>query len=125
MKILLLLLLIPVLGNAQKLEVNEVDKFTKQKRLETNNAKLKAGMSEGVVFKIRTVDSTVFISFQGYGAGAQIIGPDDKVILLLEDQSTVTLTSTGLQSIIVERMQNKFHHQYSSSVGDLIKLKGS
>lgn len=123
--LILLVLLLPTVSNSQKLKVNEVDKFTKKKTLKTNDGTLKMGFSEVLTFNIRTVDSTVFIMFLGAGPGAEVIGAEDNVILLLNDQSTITLKSTGIQTYIPERTQNKFHHQYYSSIGDLKKLKES
>jgi hypothetical protein len=101
--------------------VNEVDKFTKQKRLETADVTLKAKLMEGLAARIRTVDSTVFVIISGYGSGAAVIGEADKAIFLLDDETTVTGYSTGIQSYDIGS-RNTYSHQYRIYRADLETL---
>jgi hypothetical protein len=119
---LLLTMLLPLFGYAQKLKVNEIDKFTKQKRLETSNATLKAKLTEGIGVSFRCVDSSIYVLLSGYGPGTGVIGEDDKAIFLLDDETTVTVYSTGLQSYTINKYQNVYNHQYKIALSDLQTL---
>jgi hypothetical protein len=119
---LMLALLLPLFGYAQKLKVNEVDKFTKQKRLETSNATLKAKLAEGIGVSFRCVDSSLYVVLAGYGPGTGVVGEDDKAIFLLDDETTVTVYSTGLQSYTINKYQNVYNHQYRLTIADLQTL---
>jgi hypothetical protein len=109
-------------ASSQKLKVNEYDKFTKQKRLQTELVALKGKLSEGISIYLRTVDSSFFVYLEGYGSGVGVIGLDEKVIFLLDDQSTVTIYSIGIQSYEVTRNGNYYEHQYRTSRSDIETL---
>ena len=122
MKSFLLLLLLPCFMYGQKLKVNEVDKFTGQKRLETNSVSLKARLSEGIGIYFRAIDSSLFVIIGGFGAGATTIAENDKALFLLEDGTTVTAYSTGLQSYEIHSQANSYNHQYRITKEDLRNL---
>jgi hypothetical protein len=120
--ILALFLLLPFAGYSQKLKVNEFDKFTKQHRLETSPVTLKAKFSEGIAVTFRTVDTSIFVLLSGYGAGTGVIGSDDRAIFLLDDGTTVSVYSTGVQTYNINKMQDSYNHQYRISFLDLNTL---
>lgn len=110
---------------SQKIEVNEIDKFTKQRRVETNGETLTSGLGSGLSVKLRAVDNTCFITLKGYGKGADVIGRNDKVILLFSNDSTISGFSTGIQDYKIEQTQfgsvKSFSHQYEIPISELAK----
>lgn len=120
--ILILSLFLSSSAFAQKLKVNEADKFTKQKRLQTENTTLKNKLNEGLSVSLRSVDSSLYITLYGYGKGIGVIGDGDKAIFLLDDGSTVTSYSTGIQTYNVSTGTSTYKHQYSISKDDVILL---
>lgn len=117
--IFFLFLILPFAALSQKLTVNEIDKFTKQKRLETSNVTLKAKLSEGIGVRFRTVDTSFFVILSGYGPGTGVIGADDRAIFLLDDETTVSVYSTGIQSYNINKYQDSYNHQYTIAKEDL------
>lgn len=109
-------------AKGQKIVKNETDKFTQQKRVETNEVRLKFGLSTRLLFKLRSSGDACYAIFSGYGEGAAVIGNKDQLILLLDNDSTVILTSTGLQSYTVNQSTNSYTHQYSADKEDIVLL---
>lgn len=126
MKYLLLALICsPFIGFAQKIKVNEFDKFIKQRHIETTPVVLKAGGTEGmsVAFKSNGTNFTALLT--GYGSGASTISTDDQTIFLLDGgDSTVVINSTGIQAydLGVGNKQNTYKHEYRISLGGLEML---
>ena len=87
MKILatVLSLVITLAVYAQEIEI-KVDKFTGQKRVQTGYETLKKGMLDYVAVRLRSVDSTYFLTMKGAGWGVGVIGSDDQLIFLLENE---------------------------------------
>jgi hypothetical protein len=111
--------LFTIASSAQVLKVNEVDKFTKQKRLQTDESTIKSGLIDGIKTYIRVVDSSVLVHLKGYGTGATMIGANDKIIFLLSDESTVVGYSPTMQSYEIGSKVNTFNHYYRVSSDDL------
>lgn len=119
---LLLFILIPSLAFGQKLSVNEIDKFTKDHRLQTSNIRLKTGM----LAYIRTVShadpksTSYFIKLFGSTPAPDVIGENDRLLFLLDNDSTVTGYSTGFQSYQIS--PKMYYHQYRITESDLRSL---
>ncbi|MFN2438338.1 MAG: energy transducer TonB [Chitinophagaceae bacterium] len=69
-----------------------------------------------------SLDSSFYLQLTGSGLGANVLGEDDQLILLLENDSTITLKSTGLQTYDVSKIPNTYKHEYTFSLADLEKL---
>jgi hypothetical protein len=121
-RFLFILFVLPLATFAQRIEVNEVDKFTKERRVQTSYANLKIGMQAGLAASFRSVGSSYFMNIAGYGLGAGVIGSDEKAILLLDNEATVTVYSTGVQGYEVGQYQNRFDHQYRIAREDIQTL---
>ena len=121
-KIVLILLLIPSIAFCQKIKVNEVDKFIKQRRIETTSSVLKNGSNIGLSITLKAVGSNYFVLLTGHGTGAGTVGEDDQVIFLLDNDSTVTVQSIGIQSYEIIKEQNTYRHQYKISLPGLEAL---
>lgn len=98
--------------SGQSITKSEIDKFTKAKRVQTSKELLLSKLKNGMWVSIRSVDTTYFINFSGYGNGADVIGERDAIIFLFENESTLTIHPTGIQSYDVGRQQNTYSHQY-------------
>lgn len=110
--------------SAQKITVSEIDKFTGKKRVETNYAVLKMGLSYLFRAKLRSVDSIAFIIFHGSWM-VGVVGPDDPTTFLFEDKSTFTVYPTSIQSYQIATSKygsNTYNHQYSININDVEKL---
>jgi hypothetical protein len=119
--ILLGILLIPVLCFSQRLTVNEVDKFNKLHRLQTSNVRLKTGMLAYIRSAIDS-DKNAFYYIKLFGSvpTPDVIGSGDRLIFLLENDSTVTVYSTGVQSY--EISPKMYYHQYRATEEDIETL---
>ena len=117
-KVLLPFLLFPLATIAQKLKVNEYDKYLKQKVIETTTEALKTGVENYAALSLKAVGNTYFVSLKGYGAGATTISMDDPVIFLLDNDSTITAKSIGVQTFEYNQERGNYKHQYA------IDLKG-
>jgi micrococcal nuclease len=121
-KFLLIILFIPSIAFCQKIKVNEIDKFIKQRRIETTSSVLKSGLNLGLSITLKAVGSNYFVVLNGHGAGAGTIGMEDQAIFLLDNDSTVTIQSTGIQSYEIIKDQNTYKHQYKISLPGLEAL---
>lgn len=115
-KILLIILFFPSIAFCQKIKVNEFDKFIKQRRIETMPSVIKNGLNIGLSITLKAVGPNYFVLLTGHGAGAGTIGIDDQVIFLLDNDSTVTVQSIGIQSYEIIKDQNTYKHQYKISL---------
>jgi hypothetical protein len=118
--ILVLLLSIP--GFSQTIKQDEIDKFTKQRRVETSSILLKGGLSCGLHTHLRSVDSTYFLIIGGYGCAVGVVSSQDPTIILLENDVTVNISPTGVQSYEIGDYNNSYRHQYSISLDNLKTL---
>jgi hypothetical protein len=119
--LLIALLILPTIGLTQRITVRDVDKFTGQKRIETDYQGLKMGLVTFLQVKLRSVQDDAFMIFSGGGEGSGVIGDDDQLILLLENKDTVVLTSTGIQDYEINQSKS-YKHQYRVSHQQLQKL---
>lgn len=121
-QLLLFTLLIPSIGFGQKLIVNETDKFNKSHKLKTSDVKLKYGL-HAYMRSAGYPDTTYyFIILHGFGRGADVIGENEKAIFLLDDDTTITVYSTGFQSYEISKYDNRFNHQYQAVKSDIEAL---
>ncbi|HVG40309.1 MAG TPA: hypothetical protein VM888_01765, partial [Chitinophagaceae bacterium] len=122
--IIIILFLFPLIGISQKIKLNEYDKFLKQRRIETSTTTLKAGAAEGMSVSLKSLGNNYIMVLSGYGEAASTIGLDDQTIFLLENDSTVTIKSTGVQvyEIGAPGKQNTYKHEYAVSLNDLETL---
>lgn len=117
------LFLISFIANSQKLIQNETDKFTKYHRLKTSNQRLKQGM----LFYIRSVTDTVgdnfyFITFFGTVPSPDVVGTDDEMIFLLDNDNTVTIYPTDIQGSELNAGTLMYRHQYKLGESDIKTL---
>ena len=118
----LLILLSPLAAFSQKIKLNEVDKFIKQRRIETTSSTVKTAADIDLAISFKSVGPAFYTLLNGTGLGAGTIGLDDQAIFLLDNDSTVIVRSTGVQSFEYVNNKNQFKHQYSISLQDIEAL---
>lgn len=117
-KLVSVLLLLPFLSTAQKIEKSEIDKFTNQKRVLTDRVKLHTGLSNILEIQFRTVDTSIFVKFRGT-LGVGVVGPGDATTFLFEDKTTLDIYPTGIQTYNIETCTgcvNWYDQQYYASI---------
>ena len=128
MKKLLLLLLILAGVNAysQKIKEDAVDKFTKKRVIETSIVPIRPTLSSPLSASIRSNGSSVFLTLWGSNSGATVIGTDDPAVFLFENDSTMKLFPTHIQSYEISSVSgNSFKHQYFVNIEELSRLKSN
>lgn len=121
-RIIFLLLLFPVCAGAQKIKVNEFDKFIRQRRVESFPLVLKTAPEIKLAISLRSVGTSVFLQLSGSGIGTNVVGADDQVIFLLDNDSTVVVKSPRLQTYDYSKAVNTYQHEYVLTLPDLEKL---
>lgn len=107
---------------SQKIKESEVDKFTKQRRIQTSSQLLYNGIFDNVGVCYRSVSETCFLTLTGVNWSVGVIGEGDELIFLLDNDSTVTAKSTGIQSYEVSKYGKYYTHQYKLSKEDVDQL---
>jgi hypothetical protein len=131
--ILIVLLLLPLAGIGQKVKVHQTtDRFTKQQIISTNGLLIKNRTGITMAASLHAVDSVFVIILAGSGYGTGVIGSDDHAIFLLDNDDTVRVKSTGLQSYeigdvyaigkSVLSIPNYYSHQYIINKNQLRSL---
>ncbi len=121
-RIFFLLLFLPFISQAQKIKVNEFDKFIKQRRVESFPLTVKEDPKINMSISFGAVGSSCYVQLSGSGLGTNIVSEDDRVIFLLDNDSTITAKSTGLQSYDISKTPNTYKHDYILSFSDLEQL---
>jgi hypothetical protein len=87
---ILLLLLAPLYLFSQKIKVNEYDKFLKKRRVESISLTIRTDPKMKMSVSFSAIGSSFYFHLSGTGVGANVIGEEDKLILLLDNDSTIT-----------------------------------
>ena len=116
------MLIAPLFASAQKIKLNEYDKFIKQRRIETTASSVKIGKDVDLAISFKSVGPTIYTLLNGTGIGAGTVGLDEQTIFLLENDSTVIAKSIGVQSFDYVNNKNQFKHLYSISLQDVEAL---
>ncbi len=98
--------LLPLISFSQKIKVNEYDKFLKKRRVESFPLTIKTDPRMKMAISFGSVGSSLYLQLNGSGLGASVIGEDDQLILLLDNDSTIIVKSKGLQTYDVSVIPN-------------------
>lgn len=121
-QIILLLWLVPNLAAAQKVKVNEYDKFIKQRHIEFEPLTVYNANKAKVSLSLKCLGSTYFLTISGFGWGVSTISYENQAILLLDNDSTIVVKSTGTQMYDVNSVGSTYKHQYTISLNDIEAL---
>ena len=116
--LLFLLFFFSVSAQAQKLKQNDYDGAKKQWHIETFSINMKtasSGKMDAALVSTETAPLVLRLTGSGTGAGTVIAG--DNLILLLDDDSTVTATSPTVQD--VPRGSTAYSYDYVLQPADL------
>ena len=119
---LLLFMLLPFAAAAQKLKMNEFDKYIKQRHIEFEPLTVFNSPKAKVSLSLKCIGSEFFLTISGWGWGVSTISGDSEAILLLANDSTVVVKSTGTQMYDISSVVNTYKHQYSISLKDVEAL---
>lgn len=121
MKFLLIFFaLVPVVSAAQKLKVNEYDRFTKMRRVEVEPLKIYSSGQSNVSLAYSASGPVLSLQLSGVGWGASAIDEGQELIFLFSNDSTVAVRSTEVQtSEMNASFQPSFKHSYFVKLPDL------
>ena len=119
---MLVLIIIPATCWAQKIVVNEYDKFLKQRKIEFAPHTLVSTPHNKMDITLGSIGASAYVKLSGSGSGATIVNDGDRVIFLLDNDSTITVRSTGLQTYDVVATTTSYKHKYSLQLSDLEKF---
>lgn len=121
-KLLSVLLLLPLTLLAQKIRINEYDKFIKQQRVESHPLSITTTPNMKLSVCFTAVGSELYIQLIGAGEGAHRVEAGDPVIFLMENDTTITVKSKGSQGYDIGTDISTYKHHYILSYSDLKKL---
>lgn len=116
------MLLMPALCIAQTVKVSQYDNFIKKYRIEIEPVVVQSSPGAKVSLSLSAAGTGLFLQISGSGWGAATIDDGNEMILLFSNDSTVTVTSTGLQSFETGLRQSAYKHQYVISPAGLQAL---
>lgn len=122
MKFLIILVaaIVPCFTFAQKVKVNEYDRFTKQRRIELDPIRIYSADKSAVNLSYNSFGSNLFLQVNGVGWGASAIDEGQKLIFLFSNDSTVTVSSTAVQTAEVNASyQLAYNHSYYARMSDV------
>lgn len=102
---------------SQSIKKKEVDKFSNQKRVQSEWLNLSTfGPFTVLKTNLRSVDSTIFIRLAGRGVG--VVGTDDAATFLFDDKSSFKIYPTSIQSynIGIGDSPDTYDFQYNFSI---------
>jgi TonB family protein len=120
--VIVFLFFLPLISFSQKIKVNEYDKFLKKRKIESFPLTIKTDPKIKMAISFGAIDSSLYLQLNGAGLGANVIGEDDLLILLLDNDSTINIKSKGLQTYDVSKTPNTYKHEYVLTLEDLEKL---
>src|SRR5690349_7077493 len=116
-KLLYIFFLFPFTLAAQQIIKNEYDSALKARVIETSEAVLKEEKDANMRVSLKSLGNSFFLSLQGRGLVASTIQQDDPAIFLLDNDQTVTVKSTSVQTY--DGDQRSYEHEYSISLNNL------
>lgn len=117
-----IMLLLPFICGAQRIKLNEYDKFIKQRRIETFPVAIKEAADIKMAISFSALGPVAYLKLSGSGIGASLIDVNDKAVFLLANGSTVTATSKGYQNYDLSSAEINYSHDYVLTISDLEKL---
>jgi hypothetical protein len=119
MKWVAIFFLSPVFCFAQGVKVNIYDNFLKKHRIELEPVTLYTASNAKLSVTFISVESDLFLQVYGEGWGAATIDDGNEMIFLFNNDSTVTVKSTGLQTFDAGLKKSTYRHQYLVKYEDL------
>jgi hypothetical protein len=115
------LLILPLFSPAQKIVTDDTDLVQKHRRIFTTEVNIKNGFAKSLDIWYRTLDTTIYISLDGYMIGVGDITKSDFAVLTT-DSGNIIIRSIGEQSTIGKTYPIAYDHQYYILKSDVEKL---
>ena len=117
---IILVALVPFFSIAQKVKVNEYDRFTKQRRIELDPVRIYSADKSAVNLSYNSFGSMLYLQMNGVGWGASAVDEGQKLIFLFSNDSTVAVSSTAVQTAEVNATyQLAYNHSYHARMSDV------
>ncbi|HEY6503912.1 MAG TPA: hypothetical protein VIZ28_08060 [Chitinophagaceae bacterium] len=122
MRFFILLLLISLISCSQKI-ITQIDKSKNEKIIKANSA-IRPTIIAPLSIQIKSVGKEIiFIKLYGEDVGANAIGADATATFLLDDKTTITIYSIGVQGYDRSIKDGKYYsHHYRIAVSDFTLL---
>ena len=121
--LLLVLLLLPAICFAQKIQVSRYDQATKQYIIETSNVQVKADLDDIFGFKILSQDTSIVLLANGVGGTARNISNGDPLVFIFSRRDSAVCTAMGDQGYKKGSFADNYVHSYNISKSELMKLQ--
>jgi TonB family protein len=122
-RILFCLIWSPLFAFAQQIKLNEYDRFLKARVVESYPITVLDEGNNSAVLSFRSDSISIKMKLTGKVDTMNVIGENEQVILLFDNDSTATLRSAGLQTYEMHDAYYNYYHSYSLSLNDLIRLR--
>ena len=118
--LIILLTLLPFLCFAQKVQVNEYDKFTKQRKIELQPIRVYTASKANVNISYSASGPVLYLQISGTGWGASAVDEGQELLFLCSNDSIVSAKSTDVQTVeINSSFQTTFKHSYFVKMSDV------
>ena len=118
-----LIMLMPIVGLSQKTRVNEYDRFNKQLRISLQPVHIMSADKANVSLAYNAMGSTLYVEMIGTDWGAFAIDEGQDLIFLLDNDSTVTVKSTAVQTAeMTASFQTTYKHSYFIKVPGIMSM---
>jgi TonB family protein len=109
----------------QRILIDQQDSVANQRRIELTPLQLVSTSKTKLNFSLGTIGSSIYIRLTGSGAGTNIVNLGDKLLMYLENDSTLTVQSPKLQTYDVEEITTTYDHTYNISTAALKRLSNN
>lgn len=123
--VFVILVLSPISSGAQKILIDEKNIDLNKRKIEISPLKLVATAKNKMNLSFGTVGPSIYLRLSGSGAGTNIVNVGDKVIFHMENDSTVMIQSSVLQTYDVQDVTSTYEHSYNLSYADLAKFSSN
>jgi DNA/RNA endonuclease YhcR with UshA esterase domain len=118
--LIVLFTLVPFFALAQKIQVNEYDRFTKQRRIELEPLRIYSSAKAIVNLSYSASGPLLYLQLSGFGWGASAVDEGQELLFLFSNDSIVSAKSTAVQtSEVNSSFQTAFKHSYFIRVPDI------
>lgn len=117
------LILFSLALHAQEIKSSTIDGFTNERTVETSIVTLKQGLTTGLGTSYSSIGRNYYLNIIGYGSAGTVIGENDKIWLVLSDNSVVKLDYRAQIPYNGSDIQNIYVHHYIISLEDVEVLK--
>jgi hypothetical protein len=107
--------LLPFMLSAQSPQQTKLTEAGNKTLIESGTVNLKTGADAKMDASLRTADTLLLLTLSGSGVGTATIDASDEVVFVLDNDSSVTVKSTGFQGIESKDFVNSYRHDYAIS----------